>query len=170
MEIAPDPFLGRVVDPLVALRRQVVVDSEVVCVDRRVRDPVLGDELLKRAARPVADDLQPDLIFALYGADDHGLVARVVVPNVTALAADLRLDNPDDPAQQRLVVLTDRVPDAAREMPPRAVGDLEGPMKLVGADPLLGLVDQIDGQEPLAQGQVGVVEDRPGRDRELVAA
>ena len=56
------------------------------------------------------------------------------------------------------------------EVPGRLVGDAESPLDLVRAHALPGLAEQVDAQKPLPQRQMGVVEDRPCRHRELVPA
>jgi hypothetical protein len=86
------------------------------------------------------------------------------------LAADQGLVNLHDPAQQRCVVVADRVADAVREVPRRLVGDLEHPLELLGRYALLRLDDEVDCEEPLPKRQVRVVKQRPRRDGELIAA
>jgi hypothetical protein len=60
--------------------------------------------------------------------------------------------------------------DAMAEIPCRLVGKAENPLELVGAHSLARLAEQVDAKEPLPEGQMGVIEDRPGSDAELIAA
>lgn len=117
-----------------------------------------------------ADDLQANLTVALDSTDDDGLVAGVAAPDVLALTTDVGLIDFNDAVEQRLVVVAHRAADAMTHVPRRLVARPERALKLLGADPLLGLADQVDGEKPLTQRQVRVVEERPCRDRELVAA
>src|SRR5579863_2812989 len=50
------------------------------------------------------------------------------------------------------------------------VRHFEHPVKLMGADALLAGAEKVIGQQPFAQGNVAVLEDRPNRHRELLAA
>ena len=54
------------------------------------------------------------------------------------------------------------------EIPSRLVGDSQGPLDLECGDSLLGLTHQVDGNEPLAKRQVGIVHDGTCRDGELI--
>jgi hypothetical protein len=60
--------------------------------------------------------------------------------------------------------------DAMADIPSRLVTDFQVPLKLEGAHALLGICEQRDGDEPLHQRQMGIVEKRLGLGRELVAA
>jgi hypothetical protein len=56
------------------------------------------------------------------------------------------------------------------EIPCRFVADFEATRKLVGGDPLLGFGHEVDSQEPFPERKMGIMEDRPGRDGELIPA
>lgn len=60
--------------------------------------------------------------------------------------------------------------DTMAEVPCRFVADVQTPFQLIGRNALLGFCHEIDGKKPLPEGQMGVMEDRPCRDGELVAA
>ena len=60
--------------------------------------------------------------------------------------------------------------DAMAEIPCRLVGDAKDALQLIGAHALLRLTEKVDAQEPLPQGQVGIIEDRSCCDGELIAA
>ena len=60
--------------------------------------------------------------------------------------------------------------NAVAEVPGGAVGDAERALHLLGRHSLFGDAHQVDGDEPLTEGQVGVVHDRSGRDGKLVGA
>src|ERR1039457_1549139 len=57
-----------------------------------------------------------------------------------------------------------------RHEPCTPVCDFEHPVKLVGAHALLAGTKQVIGQQPFAQGNVGILEDRPYGNGELLTA
>ena len=57
-----------------------------------------------------------------------------------------------------------------RHEPCTPVRDLEHPVKLVGTHALLAGTEQVIGKQPLAQGDVAVLEYRSHRDGELLTA
>jgi hypothetical protein len=61
-------------------------------------------------------------------------------------------------------------PDAVTEIPCRLIADSKGALELVGTHFLARLAEQVDAQEPLPQGEVGIIEDRASSHRELIAA
>jgi hypothetical protein len=60
--------------------------------------------------------------------------------------------------------------DAMDHVPAAFLADLQFPLHLERAKRLLGIQHDEDGQKPLPQPNVGLVEDRAGRNRETVAA
>ena len=87
---------------------------------------------------------------------------------VALLAPVPRLVHLHDGRREREVMeLPHRAPDAVREEPRRLVGHAEHPLQLVRAHALLGLRDDVGGEQPLGQRQLGVLKHRPGAYREV---
>lgn len=173
VNVAAYPFLYGVIDDLV---------PRVLVTDALVADPLIGvdgfgvvsnnvlKERVERVAVVALPDPEPDSTIAGDSAEDHVLADLVSAADSPALAAVPGLVSLNDPGQLVALVLH-RAPDAVAEVPRRFVAaDLEHPLDLVGADALLGLDHQVDGGEPLPQGELGVLKDRPGQDREALAA
>ena len=59
--------------------------------------------------------------------------------------------------------------DSVAEIPSGLVANFESALKLIGRHAFFTFRHEVDGEEPLPKGQVGIVEDRPGRDGELIA-
>lgn len=176
VDIATDPFFLLVIDGLMPrilvgnplIGRPFVRDNQF-----GVGRTMLFDELMERFAITRSDLLQPDLPATLGDADDQGFVLHVV-PRPASLAAQPAADkgfvNLDRAVELRRVVLGHGGANPVAEIPGRLVGDAEHALDLVGRHPFLGLHHEIDRYEPFLQWQMGIVEDRAGRDRELVAA
>ena len=60
--------------------------------------------------------------------------------------------------------------DAMAHEPRRLVRDIQHPVQLVSADALLGRAHEVDGRQPLMEGNLAVLEDRPDRGGELALA
>ena len=175
VHVSDDPFLGPVVDRLVA--RVVVSDAKVGL--QLVRVDCLGfvggvalDESVKGVLADVGDAFEPDHSVTLDCTRDPGLTLAGALANAAPATADQRLVNLDDSEQRGAgeAVVAHSLADAMAQVPGRAVGDPECGLELVSRDTLLGNTHEVDGDEPLAQRQVGIVHDRPGRDAELVRA
>ncbi len=167
------PLLGGVVDGLVA--RVVVSDTdvgpEVVGVDRFSLIPHGAlNEGVEGIALHVGDALNADAAPALDGTGHPVLVVAPVLAR--ALAADHRLVHFDHADQRGSAerVVAHRFADAVAQIPGSLVGDVQLPLELIGADALTGIAHEVDGDEPLAERQVGVVHDRARGHAELVAA
>lgn len=91
-------------------------------------------------------------------------------PVADVLAADVGFVSFNHPGQHGWIGLLHGRPDAVAEIPRGLVADSEHPLELVGRDPFLGLGHQVSGDEPLTERKVGVMKDRAGHRRELVAA
>ena len=178
VDIAHDPFVEVVLHGVMLDAHTVpeaTVGRKLVGVDGEgfIGDGAL-DEVVQGGPFRVRDALQADAPVTLHGTHDDGLVGRRVGSSALASLAttDKRLVHFDDPEQRRSLeaVGSHGLTDAVTEVPSGLVGDSEGALHLVRADPLLRLDHQVHGHEPLPQRKLGVVEDRPRGHREAVAA
>src|SRR5579883_2800470 len=119
-----------------------------------------------------------DLALATHSADNGRLArahptAPTVAPSavlVVRLPADEGLVYFDNPHQLAEVLIGETGPDPVAHIPSGLIGaETHVPLHLKGTDAFLGRQHQVDDAEPLAQGLVGVLEDRPGDMREAVA-
>lgn len=111
---------------------------------------------------------QPEIAVALPDADDN-LLFGTVAP-LAGLSPNVSLVNLNRAAQFLRSGLKHGSPDAVREVPRGFIGRLEHPAQLVRRHALARLTEQVGSEKPLPEGQVGIVEDRPRRGRELVTA
>ena len=120
----------------------------------------------------VLDALKADAAAALDCPSNPSLVALICAALAPRLPAYQRFVNLDDAEQSRAVkgVVAHGLADAVTEIPGRLVGHSDGPLELEGRDAFLGLTHKVDGDEPLAKRQVGIVHDGAGRDAETVPA
>src|SRR3954451_5160518 len=183
MNLAAHPLIAREVDVLMA--RVVVSDTAIGAMGVRVdRFGVvmhhIGQESLHGLARGVRSHAKPNLTSALNCPENDGLVAAppqrvallgaVAVVPVAELAADVGLVGLHDPAQERRRLVVHRGPDAVAEIPGGLVADSEHPLQLIGADALLRLAHDVDGEEPLPQRELGVVKEGAHTNAELIPA
>jgi 23S rRNA G2445 N2-methylase RlmL len=86
-------------------------------------------------------------------------------------AADVDLVNLNDAREKRASLVQHRSADAVTREPCRLIAaDLQHPLELKRRDPLLRLAHDVDGEEPLHQRELRVLEDRAHLDREALAA
>jgi len=111
---------------------------------------------------------QPEIAVALPDADDN-LLFGAVAP-LARLATNISFVNLNRAAQFLRSGFEHGRPDAMGEIPSGFVSGLEHPAQLVRRHALARLTEQVGGEKPLPQGQVGVMEDRSRRGRELIAA
>ena len=136
---------------------------------------VFGDgsvhEIVKRFLLGVRDDFETDSAAALDRACDPSLVALVGASLASGLSTYQSLIDLDYAEQRRPLerVVAHRLAYAVAEVPRGAVRHAQGPHHLVGGDPFLAFAHEVDGDEPLPQGQVTVMHDRSSRHRELVS-
>lgn len=127
------------------------------------------DELVESLARAVADDLKPDLSTALGSPGDDNFLARMK-PSALALGcAEEGFVYFHDSTHQFGVLFFHRGANALCQVPSGFVGDAQHSLELIARDPFLALTDHVDGQKPLPERQLGIVEDRLDTHRELVA-
>jgi len=109
---------------------------------------------------------------ALLDANHNLFVFEPILASIaTAIfATDESLVHLHNAIQRLRIEFLHRRPDAMAEIPCRLVTNPQRSLELVGAHTLSGLTKQIDAQEPLPQGQVGIIEDRASGHRELIAA
>jgi len=139
--------------------------------DFHILTDILADVLRERSAFGVPGMEEAKIAVALADADHYFFV--VVLCDV-ALAAHLTADighvHLDLAIQHRLIGLRHSVPDAMAEVPRRLVAHSDRALNLAGRHPLLRFAEQVCGEKPLSQCQVGIVKYRAGSDGELIVA
>lgn len=173
VDVAVNPLVVSVADGFVprVLVSDTVVTAPLVGVDRfGIVAYDVPDEAVQGVVIVARDGAEPDLAAALDGADHNGLVAPVAAAPPAYLAAEEGLVDLDDAVQELGPLVLHSRADAVAEIPGGLVRDAEHPLQLVCADRLLGLTDHVDGEEPLPERQLGIVEERSDADAELVAA
>ena len=173
VDVVAHPFLDAVVHGFV---------SRVVVGDACVGWPLVGidgfgivgdvflDPGVKGLPVPSVDNLHLDLAFAFHGTNDGGFVRALSLADANLFAANPCFIHFDGAAQQLTIAVAHGLTNAMAEIPGCLVADTDRTLDLVGADALLGLDHQIDGDEPLPERELRVVEDRARGDGEAVAA
>ena len=175
VNITDNPLLVGVIDRFVSgvLITNAQVGLEIIGVDG------LGfvshyslDEAVQGFLSDVGYALNAYLASTLDGSGHPGLAFPASRSNITFLPADQSFVHFHDAKQSRPFkgIVAHGFPDAMAEIPGRAVGHSQGPLKLEGRDAFLGHTHEVDGQEPFAEGQVGIVHDSPGGHGELISA
>src|SRR3990167_419608 len=142
------------------------VGDDTLCPVRNV----VSDELVKGAASPIVNDLQPNVPIPFKSTDYQCLAFLAPAPYATPYAAHEGFVHLNGSQELSCVDLCHCRPDAVAEIPGGLVGDTEHPLQLIGGDALLGLAHGVGSKKPLPEGKVGVVHDGAGRDREVVSA
>src|SRR5215211_2595518 len=114
--------------------------------------------------------LKADVPIALQRTHNDGLVALVSASLAFDLAAHERLVGFNNPLQELRVYLVKSGADTMAEIPRGLVAHMKGTLELICTYPLLGLYNEVDGQKPLPQRKVRIVEDCASGDGEAVAA
>lgn len=181
VHVANHPFIAGMADGLMPgiVVREAKIAPQFVGVDRfGFRFDKFVNEGVQRVLAHVGDAAEPDLPAPLQGSSDPHPLMR----EDTGAAALPALDVPLAGRQHRFIHFDDadqdranvhrfqRFPDTVAEVPGRLVGDAQGPADLVRAHRLFAFQHEVDGGEPLPQGQLGVVEDRARRDGEPASA
>jgi hypothetical protein len=173
VNIATDILFDGVVDrlvPCVFVSNAPVRSPVVSIVSLGVIGGCFGNKLVKGLTGPIWGQLENDLPFPLYGSNDYGLVAGEPTPLSVSLTADIGFIEFDDAPELDGRRFVHSGSDTVAEIPSGFVGHVDGTLDLVGGNRLFGLNHQICCQKPLSKGQMGVLEDRPRSDRELVVA
>jgi hypothetical protein len=179
VNLATYPFLSRVVDPL--MDGVLVTYASVGAVSVRVdRLGVVCDNVFEEGVNGfvscVGSTTEPDATTALDCAENDGLVVQPSERRFLSgaepahLPADVGFVRFHDAAQGLRVLFSHRGTDAVAEIPSGLVTHAEHPLELVRGDSLTRLAHDIDGEKPLPERELGIVEQRPHADRELVAA
>lgn len=173
VHLAPHPLLSAVV--------YGIVDS-VVIPDAGIGRVFVGvdgfypficvtpDEPVKRTPVRLIDDFHADLTVPLDDTGDNGLIPAVAVAFPTRLTADERLIDLDGATEGSLNPIAHCSADTMAEIPGCFVAHVQGALKLVSADTLLGLAHAIDCKEPLPQREMGIMEDGARQNAEMVIA
>lgn len=179
VNVAANPFVREVANRFVprVLVPASLVRPMLVGIDRfRVVSDYITEKAMDRLSVGSLCYAEPDFATALDRAENHRLStapasipARLAVLRVPRLATDVRLVSFHDSRKLRSVAVVHRGSNAVAEIPSCLVAHGEHPLELVGADPLLGLHHQVDGQEPLPKRQVRILKDCSRANRELVA-
>ena len=106
------------------------------------------------------------------GRDDGDLVLRSLACLATwEFSAEVGVIDLDlSPQQVGLLPISHRPQNLVVQQPGRVVVHAQVAAELQRGDPSLGLADQIEGQKPGGQWQLGGLHDRAGRERGLMAA
>ena len=160
MNVATDILLNAMVDRLVA--GILVTDAVVGC-------PIIGeislgfigggfpDEGVQCCSVSGVNDLQRDLSIPLDGSDYNGLVAFVAMPLTDSLAANKGFVDFNDSLEFDRKGILHRPSDTVAEIPGGLVGHTKGSLELIGRNTFLGFNHQVCGQEPFAEGKMGVM-------------
>jgi len=157
---------------------QISEAFQAVGIDRRAGRDLALDEIDHRRLFEVGDDRHPhttrDSTASFHGHQHNGRLAPFELP--TASQSRLRPADPRvvdlDVAMQGLAGGIDhRAPELVQDQPGRLVpADGQLALQQQGRDPPLVRRHQIRGPKPQRQRSLRPVEDRPGRQRHLVAA
>ncbi|KKN75644.1 hypothetical protein LCGC14_0378820 [marine sediment metagenome] len=173
VNIATDIFFDGVVDRLM---------PGIFVSNSPVRSPVVGvdsfgfvgngflSESVESLASPVWNHLEDNLAFPLDGSNNDGFVALVAMTFAPNFATNKSLVNLYDALEFDGRSVLDSGPDSVGEIPSGLVGNTERPRQLIRGYTLFGFNHQVSGHEPFVKGQVSVMEDCPGSNREVVFA
>lgn len=160
----------------VAVGGKIVIDTAFI---GRKQADFLGNHLAyERFGGRLGDARQnagDDVALALYSTDDRHLAARpaldarLAAVAVMALAADVGFVNFDDAAKLHFRLNQGRTDFVAHGMCCAVRAEAHDALHLKGADALFAGQHQMHDAEPLAQGLIGVLKDRPGDDRKTIA-
>ena len=130
------------------------------------------DEAVESVPLSIGNLLQTDGSAALDSSSDPNFIALVGSALAFSLPAYQGFVHLDNAQKSRAFEgsVTHSLTDTMAEIPSCLVSHSQGPLELERADSLLGLAHQIDGDEPLTEGKVGIVHDGTSRHGELVAA
>lgn len=175
MNVSNHPFVLSVVYGLV---HRVVVGNalvRVVFVSENhfgVIVYVFVNERVHRLFGSVFDNSESDITTTLNRADHDSLVAFVAHAASSDLTADEGFINFDRAVEQRrsFLRLAHCSTDTVSEKPCGFVRNTKHALQLVRADPLLGLRNHVDGQEPFPEREFAIVENASHSDGELIAA
>ena len=154
------------------LVRDARVDAGFVREDRlRLIGDVILDELAHRGTVGPGGNVHADVPLTLDRGHDGGLIRAEPLADVLPATADIGLVHLDDAGEQTVAFeFLERFANAVTQVPRGLVRDFERALHLVRGDTLPRLDHQVERHEPLEEREVRVVEDGPGRRRELVAA
>ena len=138
---------------------------------------MLGGPSLQRTLAKTRHRAQPQPFRATVGThlgrSHKGRLAHGTAPALApaGLAAQIGVIDFHDAAQRLAVVpLAHRLHEFVLQHPSRVVAHPQLALEVHRRDAVLGLAEQVDGQEPSGQGQLGVVEQRAGGERGLMLA
>jgi len=177
VNVAHDVTSRAVIDGLVILAsgfphggdvRNVVIGEN----DFHIFADILADVLCERARLCIVRVEEPEIAVALADADDHFLV--IILGDVAFaahLAANIGSVHFYFAVEHRLIGLRHCVSDAVAEMPCGLVtANSERALNLAGGNSFLRFAEQVSSGEPLFKRKMSVVENRPGKNGELIAA
>jgi hypothetical protein len=165
---------------VVALGRQAAIAGPAIGGHRRGLGDLGGEEALEARGRGIGQHGQPEPAeaaaagFAASGLDgtgDQRLAGRTAAALARFRAADMGLVSLD-PLRQRLAVGSNHRPaDLVQPSPGRLVAaEAHLPLQLGGGDPTLARGHQVDGEKPLGEAGLGLLEDGAGEQGMLLAA
>lgn len=131
---------------------------------------ILADELRQCAGFSILRVEEPEITAALPNADDDLLVGISVSGFAVGMLfpADVSFINFDSAVQDGALNFFHRGSDAVTEIPRRFVADSERALDLICAHALACFAEKQGSEKPFLQGQMRIVKDCAGSDRELV--
>ena len=173
-----DVLPGRMLhDPV--LPGQTLVGGGIVGIDLGRRAGVLGNEPLERFGVGLLDDLGPDPVGGPVPDTDHGGLAcntpaRQGFPlglgHVASAPPEVGFVDLDRSGEGLQAAGVPGLPESVEHEPGRLLGDLEVPGELHAGDALEVSDVDVDGEDPLAEGEPGTLQGRAGPDGEVVLA
>jgi len=134
-------------------------------------------KLAQVTSRPIAENAGHNIALALNRADDDGFVVCAAISAllgsgpILLFASDKRFINLDNAHQLAKFLVLQGCADAMADIPSCFVrAEAHVPLYLHGTDALLGTKHQVDDLEPIAQVNLGVLEDSADKVREAVSA
>ena len=147
-----------------------------------IANPVIGDDLVQIDTHAVfevlgecfglriLDMIEPEIATTLPDADYDFFLGSMRSASTLFDAADIGFVHFDCAIEHWFIDLCHCSADAMAEIPSRFVADSERALNLACRHAFLRFTQQQSRHKPLSQRQVGIVEDRPGCDGELIAA
>ena len=176
MHDAAYPFLLLMVNRLVL---RVVIGDAVIAVPLiranhlRVVMGKLLDEAMQRLPISLQDSTHTDIAAPFDNACNNGFIGKIG-PFPVSLSASLPpnvgfvyFDNSTELLRLRF---RHGSADTMAEIPRRLIRNSESTLHLIRGNSLFGFNSQVDGDKPLSQRQVRIMEDRSRCHRELIAA
>ena len=110
------------------------------------------------------------LALSLQGSHNRLLLPGTALSAFFILPAHIGFVHFHDAAELWTRNLCHSFSDTVAQIPRSFIADIQASFELISRNTLLGFCHEVNGKEPLPEGQMGIVEDRASRYGELVAA